>query len=380
MASLLRQCPLVLVLCVILAPEARPHPHSVPPPISFDLQIKDTAVDAFLMTDVPVIEMWQGGRRWTRPRDEESRKTALDTIVALVDRHVTVTIDGVRVPAEGAGVELFEAPVLEGLPPMNDVVAVTLRYPAHAPPETVHVHWNDFTGALWESEIQIPSLLETGTKVGAALFSPEEPDHTWHRRREAPKELGVTTLDAHPKADAVAAALGGGACTWIELALARPLRLGTRPNHAEAQAAFEAVLEHVTAALTEPDRAAALARLADVVHPTLVEALGDQLREPLILRERGGVLGRVQSIEPTGLDVRLSTAPWDPTFAVSGRWRLRVVARHHGHEHERRITLDARWILQEQAGVWKIRGFALFGRRLTDPDAEGNFEDLEDDR
>ena len=91
----------------------------------------------------------------------------------------------------------------------------------------------------------------------------------------------------------------------------------------------------------------------------LLEDLYLQLRESLRMKEQGGAVARVQSIERLEGGLVPSTAAsakevaW-PGFQYRSTWTVSGTVEHWGHIHERNNKFSALFTIQEDEGDWKI--------------------------
>lgn len=88
----------------------------------------------------------------------------------------------------------------------------------------------------------------------------------------------------------------------------------------------------------------------------LLEALYLQLRDGLQVREQGGAIARVESVEH--LEGELVESPGDelewPGFHFRSTWVVSGTVEHWGHVHERRNQFSAMLNVEPQDGDWKI--------------------------
>ena len=104
--------------------------------------------------------------------------------------------------------------------------------------------------------------------------------------------------------------------------------------------------------------------LERTVDGTLLEETYLQLRESLQLREQGGAVARVRSVEYGDIELlpRTETSePW-PAFQVRGSWTVAGTVEHWGHIHERRNQFDALFTIEPKDGDWKISRMDIEGQ------------------
>lgn len=96
--------------------------------------------------------------------------------------------------------------------------------------------------------------------------------------------------------------------------------------------------------------------LAISVDGSLLEELFLQLRQSLEMREQGGAVARVRSVEFSGFDSlpRSNDLPAWPGFACRSQWTVSGTVEHWGHVHERRNQFDALFHVEPRDGHWKM--------------------------
>ncbi|MEP3482599.1 MAG: hypothetical protein ABJZ55_25375 [Fuerstiella sp.] len=96
----------------------------------------------------------------------------------------------------------------------------------------------------------------------------------------------------------------------------------------------------------------------------LLEDLYLQLRESLRMKEQGGAVARVQSIERLegdlvpAADASAQEVEW-PGFQYRSTWTVSGTVEHWGHIHERNNKFSALFTIQEDNGDWKITGLQM---------------------
>lgn len=88
----------------------------------------------------------------------------------------------------------------------------------------------------------------------------------------------------------------------------------------------------------------------------LLEQLYLQLRESLQMREQGGAVARVRSVEygEGATTLAAEQNPEWPGFAYRGRWTVSGTVEHWGHIHERQNKFNAVFRVEPRQGHWKI--------------------------
>jgi hypothetical protein len=104
--------------------------------------------------------------------------------------------------------------------------------------------------------------------------------------------------------------------------------------------------------------------LAQTVDGELLEDLYLQLRQSLELRDQGGAIARIRSVEyDAGAAVarKDSVAPW-PGFQYKSTWTVSGTVEHWGHVHERQNQFDAVFTIEPREGHWKITRMDVAGQ------------------
>ena len=104
--------------------------------------------------------------------------------------------------------------------------------------------------------------------------------------------------------------------------------------------------------------------LAQTVDGELLEDLYLQLRQSLELRDQGGAIARIRSVEhDAGAAVarKDSFVPW-PGFQYKSTWTVSGTVEHWGHVHERQNQFDAIFTIEPRAGHWKITRMDVAGQ------------------
>lgn len=95
--------------------------------------------------------------------------------------------------------------------------------------------------------------------------------------------------------------------------------------------------------------------LETAVDGDLLETLYLQLRESLAMKEQGGAVARVQSVDYGDGDPRTFAPNLDwPGFQFRSRWTVEGTVEHWGHVHERKNQFCAMFSVEPRDGCWKI--------------------------
>lgn len=104
--------------------------------------------------------------------------------------------------------------------------------------------------------------------------------------------------------------------------------------------------------------------LAKTVDGDLLEDLYLQLRQSLELRDQGGAIARIRSVEydaGSAVARKDSFVPW-PGFQYKSTWTVSGTVEHWGHVHERQNQFDAVFTIEPREGHWKITRMDVAGQ------------------
>lgn len=106
--------------------------------------------------------------------------------------------------------------------------------------------------------------------------------------------------------------------------------------------------------------------LANSVDGELLETLYLQLRESLAIKEQGGAIARVQSVDyADGEVLQNDGAPEWPGFQFRSRWDVSGTVEHWGHIHERQNQFCAVFSVEPREGLWKITDMKIEEQQST---------------
>ena len=101
--------------------------------------------------------------------------------------------------------------------------------------------------------------------------------------------------------------------------------------------------------------------LETAVAGELLETIYLQLRESLAMREQGGAVARVRSVDYDNSEQALlqgSVVAW-PGYQFRSRWTVSGTVEHWGHIHERRNQFCAVFSVEPRDGLWKITSMQI---------------------
>jgi hypothetical protein len=143
-----------------------------------------------------------------------------------------------------------------------------------------------------------------------------------------------------------------------------------RPSPEEARAIFETLHRGIYDAFSAETEDEIYDRLAVSVDRSLLDDLYGEIYESLILREQGGAVCSIESVEVLDGEVHLPTDPdAPPGFQVDWTWQVNGVVSHWGHLHHRRNEYEALYTVGHDGTAWRITGVdVLEHRRIDLPD------------
>ncbi|MBN2560963.1 MAG: hypothetical protein JXQ75_08540, partial [Phycisphaerae bacterium] len=106
--------------------------------------------------------------------------------------------------------------------------------------------------------------------------------------------------------------------------------------------------------------------LAQSVAGDLLDAVYNEVYQSLILRDQGGAVARVQSVDILDADVESSGVEpdtGDVAFRIRSRWQVHGAVYHWGHVHSRTNEYTSRYTVAQRGGQWKITGVDVLEQR-----------------
>jgi len=125
---------------------------------------------------------------------------------------------------------------------------------------------------------------------------------------------------------------------------------------AEAREVFESLHSGAYRALDFGTESRIYEVLSTAVAGDLLETIYLQLRESLAMREQGGAVARVRSVNYDAAEQVLQKSEnvaW-PGFQFRSRWTVSGTVEHWGHVHERQNQFCALFSVEPRDGTWKI--------------------------
>lgn len=333
-------------------------------------------------------------------------------ILRLIAGECPLTIDDVAVAPE---VRHFE--FLEPAPPIfgsDEALPADLRldldYPTGRKPQRIGMVWRLYPDAEMAARMGsrpgIVARLMAYREDKVHIFTPDEPELIWHfleRPRDLP--LAVVSAEGPPapmlRVPVLSVLLVAGSVAVLGFLGVRPARrrwlapalalavlplvgaVATRhtlvaqvpapwaegialPDAGEACEVFAALQRNVYRAFEYRNEGDVYDILAQSVDGPLLDAVYNEIYHSLILREHGGAVARVESIELLEVEHEGGgTLPEErvPAFRVRSRWQVHGAVYHWGHVHLRTNEYEARYTVAQRDRQWKIVGVEYLAQR-----------------
>lgn len=332
---------------------------------------------------------------------DEKRRAAL--AADYFHSNCPLRIDGVPVRpiVESSALQLPEAGTLPDDADVTPVdvgaIVLRLRYEAKGAPHRISMVWGlydpDGPKFLSYGSETVVAELHAGGKARLEVFTRTEPEVIWHSPDAFAAPTDMTVKEA-PAPDPItlpllAILLISGGLLQLALRRSRPLsrriawvtglaavgvastftELGwnsielpghgrlIRPGDAAAVAIFESLHRNIYRAFDYTRESAIYDTLAESVDGPRLEAIYGDIYRSLIMREDGGAVCKIQSVDiieaaVTAAHEELAEEP--EGFRVRCRWRVHGLVRHWGHTHQRTREFTAIFGVAPRGGVWKI--------------------------
>ena len=317
-----------------------------------------------------------------------------------------VVIDGVRVRPLLREL-LFIPAVLRGLPDKNITpppdVLIELVHPIKGHPKQISMTWDLYPQDAARAAFGLDPALEVVAELDAydenriVVFSQNEPEVTWHAI-DKPAGQRVSPVVAIVEPDTIPIPLlslgvvGAWMIGLVALRLSTSWRKTRRPalplsvvaicvallthdvlvarvivpwaenirvpGAREASEIFTSLQRNVYRAFDYKTESDIYDVLAQSVDGDLLDQIYNEVYQSLILRDQGGAVARVKSVDI--LDAHVQSAGVLPdlaaAFRVRSRWQVRGAVYHWGHVHSRTNEYKALYTVAERGSNWKITG------------------------
>ncbi len=365
--------------------------------------------------------------RFLDPAQEKREREAIEAFFKDAN---PVTIDGVRVrPILGemqftvALQPIFLAPD-SSLPPD---VRLTLTHPTKSPPKQVSMVWETFAPDQRQMMEDPKAKLEVWAEMDAyeenrlVFFEPDEPEVIWHapagppEQRVGPVFAAVDERKLSLPVASIALVAGWGVVLagfrfsgrwpavrrrlW-KLTIA-PLLAAVlchnvlvaqvpapwhgkieAPGPDEAVEIFRTLHSNIYRAFDYKSESDIYDVLAQSVDGPLLDQVYNEVYQGLIMRDQGGAVARIQSVEI--LDARMESSGVLPesgaaAFEIHCLWQVRGAVSHWGHVHGRINEYAAVYTVSRRGGNWKITGVEVLEQQRVVPEAGQESEEEEEE-
>lgn len=334
------------------------------------------------------------------PMEESEEARLRSAIDDFFQRNVPVLLDGRAVLPE-----LEELVIQDGVPEDADFMSarIVLKYRCTDLPRQMSVTWHGFEG---EDVDYIPVVIRLRRDGSPRMFSffPDEPQYVWHAADVRPRRARTDLAVAAPAVDRPAVPLPalvvlllgigllavrrprpleGSATIMVALLLAVFLRdvgrvevpfLGggraALPAPDQARQIFESLHRNIYDAFEADTEEGIYERLAASVDNRLLDDLYGDVYESLILREQGGAVCGVDSIEVLdgAVDTRVYEERDVAEYRIDWKWRVHGVVSHWGHIHRRTNEYRALYTVRHDGERWKIAEAEVLEHQRVDDD------------
>jgi len=370
--------------------------------------------------------------RFLNPDEEQHEREQIEKFFGDLN---PVTIDDLRVrPILGElafvyAKDQFTQVALKSLPPD---LHLTFRYPTKVPPRKVRMIWDAFPPDVRKLDEDANAVIEVWAELDAfgenilVFFSVTEPETIWHAKGTSTANRIEPVLVAVQQRgiDIPLASAGMVACWAVVLlgfrfsnrwkALRRrllalsalpiaaallcqnmlvaqvdaPWRDSTAaPTDAQANDIFVALHANIYRAFDYTSESDIYDVLAQSVAGGLLDEVYNEVYQNLIMRDQGGAVARVRSVETIDRVVISSgTMPGSgaAAFRIHCRWQVHGAVTHWGHIHARTNEYDANYTVSQQDDRWKITGVEVIEQHRVVPeeqeqDDSDEYEYVDDD-
>jgi hypothetical protein len=360
---------------LLWAPLALAHPHTAPAAWC-DIEVAEREVALVLTVRREVLGPWVGLdlARDLPPLDEELRRS-LEAVFVFKNR---LSVDGEPRSPE---VESIEIPDDLDDPNVEEYLRIRLVTPCDSRPRLATLLWRTFQGTDWQKQPVVPGVATSGARKDVFALSAAEPEYTWHAGEPRPAarppayqsvsliRLPVVSLCLLAAAAAGAVLLRRRKAVALALVLAGAVSAAaTWPTGppADAQRVFAALHRNLYRAFEAETEDGIYEVLAQSVDASLLQEVYLDIYESLILREQGGVVTEVESVDVVDGEVLPGGSATE--FAVAWRWRVHCSISHWGHVHRRINAYAADYTVRNDGASWKIAAVTVREYERVDPD------------
>ena len=327
------------------------------------------------------------------PPNEEDHKQAIHAFIKTICQ---VQIDDIAVVPIIRHISYEKIPDAMHLIDQVDLLSVyvEIEYPIKAAPDRVSVNWDFYLpepsygwGAISDPDQDPQALTVQFAEYGRYnyfILSPSEPGFTWHAPEEfvetntvqqatlvtpLPRQpfptLPLSTLLAgglvlvvvrtrgagvKPIALIAIATLSSAAATWY---VGKPQM--EIPQEKDALRVFESLHQNIYRAFDYVEESDIYDALAQSVDGPLLDRMYSDIYQSLILRDEGGAMCRIESVDILSSKLLGTDASHDTlNYQVECLWDVLGKVSHWGHAHERRNRYAAIFQLEPRGEHWRI--------------------------
>lgn len=153
---------------------------------------------------------------------------------------------------------------------------------------------------------------------------------------------------------------------FLRTAIDHPFAAPVQVADTETRSVFEQLHGGAYAALDAGTETRIYEALETAIDGPLLETLYLQLRESLAIREQGGAIARVRSVDySAGEQTQTAKELEWPGFHFRSRWAVKGTVEHWGHIHERENQFCAVFAVEPRDGLWKITDMQIEEQKST---------------
>lgn len=361
--------------------------------------------------------------RMLDPQQTQRERQAIEAF--FKDRN-PVTIDGVRVKPILGDMQFMlalDSIVQLPYPDLPPDVRLTLIHPTKKPPKRISMVWNAFPpdlrkiGRNSNAKLEVWSELDAYDENRLVFFQVDEPEFIWHKPSESLRQRVKPVIASPPSRGIPVPLLSLGLIgAWGVVLLGfrfsekwptvrrRVLSITIVPIvtavlcHnvlvAQVQAPWsslinlpgeEAAVEIFTSLHANIYRAFDYKSESDIydvleqsVDGPLLDRLYNEVYQSLIMRDQGGAVARIQSVNVAEAKLVSSGALSDtgePVFTARANWQVHGAVSHWGHIHSRTNEYRADYTVARRGDRWKIIEVEVLEQRRVVPEEESDADD-----
>ena len=399
--------------------------------LTYEITVSNDLYNHFIPGKRDDLKLEVDGKAFRLLDAEQEQRERLAIEAFFKDRN-PVTIDGVRVKPILGDMQFMLAlhPIVQlphpALPPD---VRFTLKHPTKMPPKRISMIWDAFPPDLREIDRNPEAKLEVWSELDAydenrlVFFEVGEPEFTWHKPNQSAKQRVKPVIASQPVNRISVPLLSLGligvwgvvllgfrfsgqwpdvrrrmmAITIVPVVTAMLCHnllvaqvqapWGTQVNLPGEDAAieiFSSLQANIYRAFDYKSESDIYDVLKQSVDGPLLDRLYNEVYQSLIMRDQGGAVARVQSVDIIDVEVLSSGAlpdTDDPAFTVRVLWQVHGAVSHWGHIHARTNEYRADYTVARRGDHWKIIGVEVLEqlRVVAEEESDAEDEEVEED-